>query len=418
MYSNKVIFFRRRMNIIPRIGLGIGLAIALAVIGVYFLRSPSSITVNFDLQHRFKPRQLPVWVAVQVGNQAWRPSAVASEIEVTLPYNEDRFGIAFVCRNEDTTSVQVVQTTRSERSSLRFPACSQSELVRDFKSAPRKIVGNVTGAVPGENVTVSVEPGGELRQFGPYGIAYLQGGGRYEIDANHYEYALFARTERRMALLRKLQQSEFVPLDLNLKRDGFEPIRHTVKSDNGETFELTAALRDAANEVLYSTITQGTNPRYEALPVTHRKPGDHYSLYASSSDASTGTTRWVEVNLVGPRDVTVRFPTVMSRASWTRSGLNEVRFDWEYVPDATTYEFQLFNRHNGGPFRERWLVELSKAWIGQRTSYSVPAFTGLDGWSNLWLPQQFEEMLYTVQGVNSESTPELTQTWSIQQRLQ
>lgn len=331
------------------------------------------------------------FVAFQDGNGAWQVAqGTGGHYTLNVTDNDGRYGVAVVCVSDGRVDVRIYHATRNE----------VNEFTVECESPPPQNFVTVSGTVSGlgANDYANVYLGQGLGFAYPgTGIYSLQTApGTYDLIATRYSGQTGSLDG--VLIRRNVNATANTTQDIDFgSGEAFAPELHTVTVLGG-TGELggNVSFRSSGKTVASVGITFGETVRFAGIP-TNRQVGNDYHVL-SVSDLGAGGLRSVMRYFKAPTDFTVSLPDAFTSPQVTTAATTpyvRLTASWNVYPDAQAYNL-VFQPAMVGPEgraskRSRqqgagvlWYVGLSKDWLGANSSYTLPDFSGLNGWNNAW----------------------------------
>ncbi len=306
------------------------------------------------------------WAAYEE-NGAWK--VIESKTFVFIPKTE-KYGVAVHCSNDGFSTTYIYQYTKSELPEV--PIVCGGETTEKYY----RVEGSVSGVTGNDMVSVSI--GGAQTM--------LFGNGSYAIDdvTEGKHDVLAVETELTNQKIVKFGLHRDIDVDHNLTGIDvaldISSVEHTFTttgsyghvsfhSKNGSSFSLIG-------DKTWYALTSGT------------VEGDVYKFMDMVFDANL--SKMIEEGLDARNDPGDKSMDVKSVADFNVTvdeALYTTFSNLNYTPASTSPEMRrmwLMESQSKEEIKKFAMVFISKGWLEGATSYTMPDFTGLSGWQDIW----------------------------------
>ncbi len=369
------------------------------------------------------------WIAYQDGDQPWQTVRVEGN-RYRVPIRSGRFGLAMVC--EEEPQVQIIHATTRELPAFQVSftgglggegwpptymlACT------GMPYAIYTISGTVVGVRPNHAVVddyIDYGPPYEYEQKVPAGTRDL-----VLLEMPDSSRLREGGHPTRIVLMRDVVVDNDKRIDVDFNRDGFAPLARTMTLRGrlpGEAVWFSPTFfTPLGTDVPLGTVLNEKRSvfRFGAVPPERRRPGDLHRMEVEVEDENAGATRCVVRDALAPEDLVLDLPPPLTSAAAAvvaRQPYFRFRATWKPYPGAQVYRLTYAHVGPGGDVPElHWEVLLTAGWLEGTSSYTLPDFSTLAGWSRDWglklepVPpgeQRHETLSWRVEAVSSNAGP-------------
>jgi len=314
-----------------------------------------------------------MWAAYEE-NGVWRVLDISNGTTIYTTKKE-KFGVATLCKDEDSVRLSIIQATKTEFSTVPI-GCET-----DTSEEPSYTVqGTVSGAQSNSRITLQMDGG----------FTFMQGNGSYTLTnvAKGKHDLLAVETDLYQNILKVAIQHD---INVNHNLTGINivlnhsVIEHTLQSD-GDTAFVNFITKNTSIHMVGNTIFGN---KWYAVNPAEIVEGDSYNFtgWANSEGRTKFSLERVSAKK-DPGDKTIHVSGIADFHASTDGRLYTTFNHLKYTPalfSPPIREITLDENQNINDNYEITVIAyLTKSWLGNDDTYKMPNFTKMAGWKSSW----------------------------------